>query len=91
MGDGKKVNGVAWSPTGAALAYTVDDDEGEDHQGGLYIAEAPGEPGELFIRGRLMPPVCCSRQPFPWASDNSLLLGRIEDMKTVLLVTLSGP
>jgi WD40 repeat protein len=90
VGEGQNVTGVAWSPTGAALAYIVWNGHDADDPGGLFLSPAPGEPGELLVTGHFMPPACCGRQPFAWATNNTILLGRIEDMQTVLEVKL-GP
>jgi WD40 repeat protein len=90
VGDGEHVVGVAWSPTGAALAYVSYDTIGTT-PGGLFVSDAPGEPGMLLVAGDFLAPLCCGRQPFLWANDNTMLLGRVEDLQTVLLVTLGGP
>lgn len=90
VGDGEKVTGVAWSPTDAALAYIVWNGQAAEDPGGLYLSPAPGERGSRLVTGSFMPPACCGRQVFPWAANNTILLGRIEDMETVLEVKL-GP
>jgi hypothetical protein len=89
LGEGENVIGVAWAPTGAALAYIVWNGPDAETPGGLVIADAPGMEPTLLVVGQLMAPRCCSRQPFTWASNNTILLGRVEDHQTVLEVKLS--
>lgn len=74
---GRPAVGVAWAPTGSALAYVTGREE--DGTSGLFVVETPGKPGRLLLEGAFMPPVCCGRQPFIWAADGGMLLGRVEE------------
>jgi hypothetical protein len=85
----QKIVGVAWSPTGSALAYVVFDSASRDMPGGLFLAEAPGKPARLLIGGAFFPTVCCGQQPFTWASNDTMIIAQLGDkMGTVLFVRL---
>lgn len=82
------ITGVAWSPTGSALAYVSVDHTKSDEPGGLFLANRPGEPGRKLLTGALMPPVCCGRLPFTWASNDTMILGNAEKHDAPLFVRL---
>lgn len=85
----QNVVGVAWSPTGSALAYLTYDRTRADMPGGLFFANAPGEPARLLIGGGFFPTVCCGQQPVIWASNNTMIIAQLGDkMGTVLFVRL---
>lgn len=88
---GQNITGAAWSPTGAALAYTTYDREQADMPGGLFLTESADKPARLLLGGAFMAPACCSQFPFTWATNDSILLTGVgEKMGTVTLVRL-GP
>lgn len=74
-----QIGGVAWSPAGSALAYLVSAEDGDSQLSGLYLAEPPSATGRLLKEGPFMPPFCCS-QPVTWASNDTMVLGNIEEM-----------
>ena len=81
--------GVAWSPTGSALAYITYDRTNADMPGGLFLAEAPGKPARLLIGGGFFPTVCCGQQPLIWASNDTMIVARLGDrLGSVLFVRL---
>jgi hypothetical protein len=84
----RNVTGVAWSPTGSALAYVTIDRTKTDEPGGLFLANRPGEPGLQLLKGAFMPPVCCGRLPFIWASNDTMILGNAEKQDAPLFVRL---
>ena len=85
----QNVVGVAWSPTGSALAYITYDRTNADMPGGLFLAEAPGKPARLLIGGRFFPTVCCGQQPFTWASNDTMIIAQMGDkLGSVLFVVL---
>jgi hypothetical protein len=81
----RTVMGVAWSPIGSALAYVTTDRAGP---GGLFLANRPGEPGRQLLKGAFIPPVCCGNLPFTWASNDTMILGNAENLKTTLYIKL---
>jgi WD40 repeat protein len=85
----QKIAGVAWSPSGSALAYITYDRTRADMPGGLFLADAPGKPARLLIGGAFFPTVCCGQQPFTWASNDTMILAQLGDkLGTVLFVRL---
>lgn len=85
----QNVVGVAWSPTGSALAYLTYDRTRADMPGGLFFANAPGEPARLLIGGGFFPTVCCGQQPVIWATNNTMIIAQLgEKLGTVLFVRL---
>ena len=85
----QNVVGVAWSPTGSALAYITYDRTNADMPGGLFLAEAPGKPARLLIGGRFFPTVCCGQQAFTWASNDTMIIAQMGDkLGSVLFVAL---
>jgi Tol biopolymer transport system component len=67
------VRTAGWSPDGTAYAYIVYNPQEPDTQG-LYIADAPGEPGTLVLPGLFIAPTTNERQGLIWASNNVILL-----------------
>lgn len=86
----RTVTGVAWSPTGSALAYVTDDRTKAKEPGGLFLANRPGEPGRRLLEGAFMPPVCCGRLPFMWASNDTMILGNAAKHDAPLFVRLGN-
>jgi hypothetical protein len=86
----RTVTGVAWSPTGSALAYVTDDRTKANQPGGLFLANRPGEPGRRLLEGAFMPPVCCGRLPFMWASNDTMVLGNAAKHDAPLFVRLGN-
>ncbi|MBA1140295.1 TolB family protein [Mesorhizobium neociceri] len=85
----QNVVGVAWSPSGSALAYITYDRTNADMPGGLFLAEAPGKPARLLVGGGFFPTVCCGQQPFIWASNDTMVIAQLGDkLGTVLFVRL---
>ena len=85
----QNVVGVAWSPSGSALAYITYDRTNADMPGGLFLAEAPGKPARLLIGGGFFPTVCCGQQPLIWASNDTMMLAQLGDkIGSVLFVRL---
>ena len=85
----QNVTGVAWSPTGSALAYTTLDPSKPETPGGLFLAPAPGRPARLLIGEAFYPPVCCGNEPFIWATNDTLVLPRLADsLGSVLYIQL---
>lgn len=85
----RTVFGVAWSPTGSALAYVAaEPGDGPDDPGGLFIADPPDGPGRLVLAGPYKPPVCCGNQPFVWASNDTMVLGNMAQADRPLLLQL---
>ncbi len=85
----QNVVGVAWSPSGSALAYITYDRTNADMPGGLFLAEAPGKPARLLIGGGFFPTVCCGQQPLTWASNDTMIIAQLGDkLGTVLFVKL---
>jgi WD40 repeat protein len=85
----QKLVGVAWSPTGSALAYITYDRTNADMPGGLFLTDAPGKPARLLVGGAFFPAVCCGQQPFIWASNDTMLIAQLGDkLGTVLFVRL---
>jgi hypothetical protein len=81
--------GVAWSPTGSALAYITYDRTNAQMPGGLFLAEAPGKPARLLIGGGFFPTVCCGQEPLIWASNDTMIIARLGDnLGSVLFVRL---
>jgi hypothetical protein len=81
--------GVAWSPSGSALAYITYDRTNAQMPGGLFLAEAPGKPARLLIGGGFFPTVCCGQEPFTWASNDTMIIAQMGDkLGTVLFVKL---
>lgn len=86
---GQKVVGVAWSPTGSALAYITYDRTKRDAPGGLFLSPAPGKPARLLIGGGFFPTVCCGELPIIWATNDTMVLSRLDDeLGSVLYVQL---
>jgi hypothetical protein len=67
------VRTAGWSPDGSAYAYTVYNPLEPETQG-LYIANAPGEPGTLVLPGLFIAPTPTEKQGLIWASNNVILL-----------------
>jgi dipeptidyl aminopeptidase/acylaminoacyl peptidase len=67
--------GAGWSPTGSALAYLVRD-RGNPDASGLYIASAPGQPGQLILPGDFYGTTCCQRMPIVWDQNDLIMIGR---------------
>ena len=86
----RAVAGVAWSPTGSALAYVTDGRTKANEPGGLFLANRPGEPGRPLLQGAFMPPVCCGRLPFIWASNDTMVLGNAAKHDAPLFVRLGN-
>jgi hypothetical protein len=85
----QNVTGVAWSPTGSALAYVTYDRTKPEMPGGLFLAPEPGKPARLLIGGGFYPPVCCGDRPFIWASNDTMVLSQMnKNLGTVLYVQL---
>ncbi|MER9408077.1 hypothetical protein NKI36_29130 [Mesorhizobium caraganae] len=85
----QNVVGVAWSPSGSAVAYITYDRTNADMPGGLFLAEAPGKPARLLIGGGFFPTVCCGQQPFTWASNDTMIIAQLGDkIGSVLFVRL---
>ncbi|MGX5847811.1 TolB family protein [Mesorhizobium sp. PL10] len=85
----QNVVGVAWSPTGSALAYITYDSKNADMPGGLFLTDAPGKPARLLIGGGFFPTVCCGQQPFTWASNDTMILAQMRDkLGSVMFVRL---
>jgi Tol biopolymer transport system component len=84
----RDISGVAWSPTGSAIAYVTAGREEAGAPGGLFLADRPGEPGRQLLKQSLMSPVCCWRLPFTWAANDTMVLGNIEKMDAPLFVRL---
>jgi hypothetical protein len=70
-----QLNGAGWSPTGLAIAYVMRD-VANPEASGLYIASAPGEPGQLILAGNLYGTTCCQRVPITWAANDTIMIGR---------------
>ena len=86
----RTVYGVAWSPTGSALAYVAaNPGDGPDGPGGLYIADPPDTEGRLVLAGPYEPPQCCGNQPFPWASNDTIVLGNLDEPEKPVRIELS--
>lgn len=85
----QNVVGVAWSPTGSALAYLTYDRTRVDMPGGLFLASAPGDAARLLIGGAFFPTVCCGQQPVVWATNDTMIVAQLgEKLGTVLFVRL---
>jgi hypothetical protein len=85
----QNVVGVAWSPSGSALAYVTYDRKNAAMPGGLFLADAPGKPARLLVGGAFFPTVCCGQQPIIWASNDTMILARLGDnLGSVLFVRL---
>lgn len=85
----RTVYGVAWSPTGSALAYVAaQPGDGPDDPGGLYISDPPDGPGRLVLAGPYEPPVCCGDQPFMWAANDTMVLRNLDEVEKPVLVEL---
>jgi hypothetical protein len=84
----RTIRGAAWAPTGSALAYVTSLDV--DGSGGLFLVETPGAAGRLLLRGDFMPPLCCGRQPFVWAANDTMLLGRVDEGGSSVLLVRVG-
>lgn len=85
----RTLEGVAWSPTGSALAYVAaKPGDGPDSPGGLFIADPPDMPGRLVAPGPYEPPVCCGDNPFMWAANDTIVLGNLDDQEKPILVEL---
>lgn len=82
---GRPVLGIAWSPSGAALAYLLRGGPGGAEVAGLYLAEPPDQPGRLLLAGPYMLPFCCA-EPMVWARNDTLVLGNRERMDAPVLV-----
>jgi hypothetical protein len=87
---GQPLVGAAWAPTGSAIAYLTNARGSDASPGGLFISPAPGDPGRLLIGEGFNPSTCCSNEPFVWASNNTMILGRAEDASTTLLYVQLG-
>lgn len=87
---GQPLVGAAWAPTDAAIAYITNDRENDENPGGLFVAAAPGEPGRLLIGESFNAVTCCRNEPFVWASNNTMLLGRAEDGSISVLYVQLG-
>jgi Tol biopolymer transport system component len=72
------VYGAGWSPYGSALAYVIFDsterNQGEPVHSGLYLTNAPGEPGRRVLPGFFILPTSLSRQALTWGANNTILL-----------------
>ncbi len=85
----QNIVGVAWSPSGSALAYITYDRTNANMPGGLFLAEAPGKPARLLIGGGFFPTVCCGQQPLIWASNDTMIIAQLGDkLGSVLFVRL---
>ena len=85
----QNVVGVAWSPSGSALAYVTYDRKNAAMPGGLFLADAPGKPARLLIGGAFFPTVCCGQQPIIWASNDTMILAHwATNLGSVLFVRL---
>jgi WD40 repeat protein len=84
----RTISGVAWSPTGSALAYVTDDRDKPGASSGLFLAGRPGAPGRQLLEQPLMSPVCCWRLPFTWAANDTMVLGNVAKMDAPLFVRL---
>ena len=85
----QNVTGVAWSPTGSALAYVTYDRTKPDMPGGLFLTHAPGRPARLLIGGAFYPTMCCGDRPIIWATNDTLVLSQLDDhLGSVIYVQL---
>ena len=85
----QNLTGVAWSPTGSALAYLTYDRSKPDMPGGLFLTPTPGKPARLLMGGAFYPPVCCGDRPLIWAANDTMVLSQIDkNFGTVLYVQL---
>jgi hypothetical protein len=76
---------AAWSPDGTAVAYLYHDDQLPERSG-LYIASPPGAAGQLVQPGHFWQTTMAgTMRSFTWASNNSILLRRLNDQKYVLI------
>lgn len=82
---GLPVIGIAWSPTGAALAYLLDAEAGSMLPAGLYLAEPPDAPGRLLRAGPFILPFCCI-EPAVWARNDTMLLGNRKSFDAPVLL-----
>jgi len=87
---GQPLVGAAWAPTDAAIAYLTNDRQNDESPGGLFVAAAPGEPGRLLIGDSFNAITCCRNEPFVWADNDTMLLGRAEDGSTTVLYVQLG-
>lgn len=84
----RTVTGVAWSPTGATLAYVTGDRDNANDPAGLFLAPHPGAPARRLLKGLFMPPVCCGNLPFAWAVNDTMILGNVDNPQAPLFVRL---
>jgi Tol biopolymer transport system component len=75
LDDEQFVRSAGWSPDGSTLAYLVHDILEPDNSG-LYIADEPGEPGQLVLQGDYASATPVLRQPLMWAANSTILLSK---------------
>ncbi len=86
LNDDQFVIQAGFAPEGSAIAYIVQTRPGEEG-GGLYIAPAPGEPGELILpMERLDGTTSLSQMHLTWAANNTIMLRNNENQTTLLVV-----
>jgi hypothetical protein len=90
IASGQPLVGAAWSPTGSAVAYLTYDRTTPDSPGGLFLSPSPGAPGRLLIGGSFYASTCCGYEPFVWASNDTMLLGRADDASMSMLYVQLG-
>lgn len=78
------VAGAGWSPDGSALVYLVNNRRDSD-ENGLYITDAPGNPGRLLLAGAYNLPTPTLRQALTWGANHTILLSRSPDEGIVLV------
>jgi Tol biopolymer transport system component len=86
----RHVAGAGWSPTGSALVYIVRDFEDETNSG-LYLTDAPGEPGRQVFEGALIIPTSEQQQPLVWSRDNKVLVTQVETYTLALIEMGDAP
>lgn len=68
------VTAVGWAPSGSALAYIARNFKDFEKEG-LYLAQKPGDPGILVLKGQFSTPDTYQLQ-LTWSADNTILLGK---------------
>lgn len=90
-----QVTYAGWSPEGEAIIYftralaTEPSEAYKDAiRGGLFIADAPGEPGRLILEGRFSLPSSRTQMPIIWGASNVILLSDINRENKLTVISL---
>jgi dipeptidyl aminopeptidase/acylaminoacyl peptidase len=79
-------SGAGWSPSGHGLISLLRNDWPNDPRStGVYLSNAPGEPGVRILNGAFSPPTSVWWHTLTWATNDTILLSRSPERGVVVV------